>query len=259
MHFYKICGAGNDYLYLYKCDFDVDYGRLSKKISDRHYGVGGDGLIVLEPDKDCDCRMTMYNSDGSRGKICGNGVRGAVFLLSRNLKKSEYAISTDSGIKRAKTLFANAERGVFTVNMGGVKLLGGRDIKYNNKVYRACFADAGNLHAVVFCDNPQYLIERAETIIERENLFDYNVEFVKRENDGSFTIFVYEKGSGRTLSCGSGACAIYACALDNCLINGGEATLRFEGGKMLAYGRDGEVYLTGSSAFVCEGEFGGEK
>ena len=83
MRFFKICSAGNDYLYLFKPSAEIDYAALSKKVSDRHFGIGSDGLIVLENFSGCDCSVIMYNSDGSRGKICGNGIRGAAFLLSK--------------------------------------------------------------------------------------------------------------------------------------------------------------------------------
>lgn len=257
MRFFKICSTGNDYLYLFKPDTEVDYVTLSKKVSDRHFGVGSDGLIVLENGKDCDFGVVMYNNDGSRGKICGNGVRGAAFLLFKRQKKSEYVFSTDCGKIVAKTLFCNAERGVFTVDMGSATILNEKEIVFCKRLYNVCFVDAGNLHAVVFCDNPQKLIRQAEKFIKQENLGEYNVEFVKNDK-GVLIVYVYERGSGRTLSCGSGACAVYKCARQKEYVKG-EAVLLFEGGKMLAKEDGDHILLTGSSTYVCEVNYGDGK
>lgn len=257
MRFFKICSAGNDYLYLFKPDKQIDYAALSKKVSDRHFGIGSDGLIVLENFSDCDCSVIMYNSDGSRGKICGNGIRGAAFLLSARQKKLEYVLNTDCGKIRLKTLFRNDERGVFTADMGNMTVVGEKKIVFGGREYDVCFSDAGNLHAVVFCDKPQKLINQAVKFIKQENLSDYNVEFVKIENDGNLTVYVHERGSGRTLSCGSGACAVYKCALQKGYVSG-ETSLLFEGGKMLVKEENGHILLTGSSVYVCEAEYGDE-
>ena len=208
LEFTKMQGVGNDYIYVDARTQDVpDPSGLAKRLSDRHFGIGGDGLVLILPPANAAAHITMamYNADGSEGMMCGNAVRCvAEWLLERKVMSGNVVrIATKSGIKTVRRLREH----YYSVTMGSgtvekVQLVGIQDLTAVN---------IGNPHVVWFpqFDITRYDIKRLGRRIERSRLFPggTNVEFVRVVGDNALQMRVWERGSGETLGCGTGACA----------------------------------------------------
>ncbi len=220
-------GAGNDYLYVdcFSQPKPKNLAVLSRRISDRRFGVGSDGLILILPSSAADCRMEMYNADGSRGKMCGNGIRCvAKYVYDRGIaRKKELKIDSDSGIKkvlikryRGKVVGASVDMGKPVFERKKIPMRGkgadglGQRIRVLGKSFVADCLSMGNPHCVVFVrDENRVPIERFGPRLETHPLFPEktNVEFVRRMNNGDIAQRTWERGSGETMACGTGACA----------------------------------------------------
>ncbi|MCM2339382.1 MAG: diaminopimelate epimerase [Burkholderiales bacterium] len=263
--FYKYHGTGNDFIIIDNRNytFDTKDSEKIRSFCDRHFGIGADGIIFLENKDGADCFMNYYNSDGTIAEMCGNGIRClAKFFLektSSNLK--EISIDTRAGIKK---IICNGD-GSFSVDMG-LPIFSHTDFPNNFlelENYLFNFVSMGNPHAVAQINNLEEInIKTLGPKIENNKIFPnkINVEFIEKINDTHFKVKVWERGCGETLSCGTGACAIFAILTSNPparqnLAETKEITLEFPGGKLfLSKNEKDHVILRGPATFVFKGE-----
>lgn len=277
MKFTKMQGAGNDYIYINCFAENVpDPESLAVRLSDRHFGVGGDGIILICPSDSADIRMQMYNADGSDGKMCGNGIRCvAKYAYERELvSKTEFTVETGAGIK---TLFLTVENDIVkTVRVDmGIPSFECADIPVNAEMdefidmpievlgrsFDVTCVSVGNPHAVIFVDDVlKTNVEQLGPVIEAHPMFPerVNVEFVEAVDEKTLKMRVWERGSGETLACGTGACASLAAAV-KLGIAGRRARLILLGGELeIEWNADnGHIFLTGPAEFVFDGEITG--
>lgn len=275
LHFTKMHGTGNDYVYVNLFTETVENPeQLSIQISDRHFGIGSDGLILIAPSEIADCRMIMFNADGSEGAMCGNGIRCvAKYAYEHGIAKDTHMrIETKSGIK---TLELTVEEGIVTyvqVNMGQailkpenipVKADGDdfvdREISVDGKDYKVTCVSMGNPHCVVFTEGIDDLeLEKIGPKFENHELFPdrINTEFVEIIDEHTVKMRVWERGSGETISCGTGTCAVTVAAVLNGHCKGGEEIeVQIRGGRLYDTWLDsGEVLMKGPATTVFEGD-----
>lgn len=277
LNFTKMHGCGNDYIYV-NC-FDPqnaqavkDPSALAIRLSDRHFGIGSDGVILVCPSDIADAKMRMFNADGSEGKMCGNGIRCVgKFVYDYGIAvKPEIAIETLSGIK---TLQMEIENGVAvgaTVNMGAAildpaeiptRFTGDRAISVplsaNGTEHSVTCVSMGNPHCILFVDDVDSLeLEKIGPAFEKHEMFpeQINTEFIRVIDDHTLQMRVWERGSGETWACGTGACASAVAAVLNgyCPMNE-EITLHLRGGDLRVRYTEDAVYMTGPAVSVFEG------
>jgi diaminopimelate epimerase len=271
--FTKMHGIGNDYIYVDAFRNRVaDPVAVARRVSPRRTGIGADGLILIAPSTTADCRMEMYNADGSRGEMCGNGIRCvAKYAYEHELARANpMRIETDAGIKTLSLDVRNGRVEQATVDMGAPILDGphipiaseGRVIdaplEVDAATYRITCVSMGNPHCVLFVDELAALdLERVGPRFEHHPFFPrrVNTEFVRVNNPRELTMRVWERGSGETAACGTGACAVLVAAV---LTGRSErqATVHLPGGDLQIEWResDDHVYMTGSATEVFSGE-----
>lgn len=264
IEFIKYQACGNDYIYI-DCQDKMDYNFsvLSKKLSDRHFGIGGDGVVFIFDDNSSDCRMRMFNSDGSEGKMCGNAIRSVAKYMYdyRGIKKNIIKIQTASGIKSVEI-----SKDSYIAEMGKVSFINPDYTETNayakqialsieNKKFTTYLVSVGNPHAVIFQDIDDYY--SYAPLIEKYPLFidGINVEFVS-PNEKYLNVKVWERGSGKTLSCGTGACATAFSAIEEGLSKKNEwQKIKTEGGFLeVLITFDDFAYLKGESVEVFRGK-----
>jgi len=273
LSFTKMEGCGNDYLY-FNClsSLDFDPAAVSVRLSDRHFGVGGDGIILLCPSREADAKMRIFNADGSEGRMCGNGLRCAgKYLYDRGLvKRDTLKIETLSGVKTlllqtegGKALGARAGMGRadFSPESLPVSLPGDRaadvPVTIGGQLWRITCVSMGNPHCVVFCEDPERLdLPAVGPLFEKSALFPegVNTEFVRVISPAELSMRVWERGSGETLACGTGACAAVSAAVINgyCL-PGTDVKVRLRGGALTIRYTEEEVLMTGPAREVFQG------
>ncbi len=276
LKFTKMHGIGNDYIYCSTFDQEINNPEaLSVRLSDRHFGIGGDGIILVCPSDVADAKMRMFNLDGSEGKMCGNGIRCVgKFLYDHNMidikEKDEITIETLSGIKNLKAYTQDGIVKSLRVDMGKAELnpknipvVCDKEKMINEKVnisgedYNVTCVSMGNPHCVVFIDNVDGLdIEDIGPKFENDPIFPerVNTEFVKVLNDHTIKMRVWERGSGETWACGTGACAVAVAACENGFCKKGEdITIKLKGGDLVINYTDDTVYMTGDAEKVFDG------
>ncbi len=256
--FYKYHGTGNDFIMIDNLDGSFNIESLDIKfLCDRHFGIGADGLILLENSKNADCFMNYYNADGTVAEMCGNGVRcmAKFFMEKTKSKKKDLSIDTRAGIKR---VVVNNDDS-FSVNMG-VPAFSHKDFPESPLVLENIkfqFVSMGNPHAVGMVEDLSKInIKELGPKIENNSNFPnkINVELVEKVSDTHFKVKVWERGSGATLACGTGACAVYA-ILKKEGNSQKEVGLEFPGGDLyLSENKEGEIILRGPAEYVFEGE-----
>lgn len=273
MKFTKMQGCGNDYVYV-DCTKGMmeNVPEIAVKVSDRHFGIGSDGLILIRPSTSADFMMDMYNNDGSRSGMCGNGIRCvAKFVYDKGLtNKTNLQIETSSGIKDIDLTVEEGKVTQVTVDMGApitkpslipVKsekdLLIGEPIWIGDTAYEITCVSMGNPHAVVFVEDLELPLETIGPLFENHEIFPerVNTEFVQVINRKHIKMRVWERGSGETLACGTGACAsVIACILNG--LTDHEVTVSLLGGDLVIRYNEEEdkVYMTGPAVTVFEGE-----
>lgn len=275
MNFTKMHGCGNDYVYVDLFENSIeDPAALSVKISDRHYGVGGDGLITIGPSEKADFRMRIYNADGSEAEMCGNGVRCVgKFVYDKGLTdKTELDIETGAGVKHLSLCVENGKVARVTVDMGAPVLEAesipvlaksspviGMPVAAEGQTYALTCVSMGNPHAVTFAEDPYAVdIETIGRALETSPVFPRraNIEFIKVVSEKEIIMRVWERGSGETWACGTGACA----AVTACILNGktgDEVLVHLRGGDLsIRYDRaSGRVFMTGAAEEVFTGEW----
>ena len=274
MKFTKLQGCGNDYVYV-DCTKELidNIPETAIKVSDRHFGIGSDGLILIRSSDKADFMMDMYNSDGSRGKMCGNGIRCvAKFVYDKGLTdKTKLKIETLSGIKELELTVENGEVTWVTVDIGApitrpslIPVRSDKDILIkepivvDGQVYEITCVSMGNPHAVVFVEDTDSLpLETIGPGFEHHELFPERVytEFIQVLDRIHIKMRVWERGSGETLACGTGACA----SVVACILNGytdHEVTVSLLGGELVIRYDDkaNTVYMTGPAVKVFDGE-----
>ena len=273
IRFTKMEGCGNDYIYVSTFDQQIDYfPALAKTLSDRHFGIGGDGVIYICPSDKADAQMRMFNEDGSEGMMCGNGIRCvAKFLYEKGIAKKEtIAIETRSGIKQIRLQFSDGEVVGATVDMGKAVLspaqipvlseepvVVNRKTTIGNKEYAITCVGMGNPHCIVFVPDPYALdLEKIGPIFENDPMFPErtNTEFIHVIDSTHLDMRVWERGSGETLACGTGACAsVVAATLNGYCEKGTPVSVRLRGGELTVTYTDENVLMTGKANTVFEG------
>ena len=276
MKFTKMQGIGNDYVYVNCLQETIENpSELAKKISDRHYGVGSDGLIMINPSDKADFEMEMYNADGSRGEMCGNGIRCvAKYVYDYGLTdKTSISVETLAGIKYLDLTVEDGKVVLVKVDMGKpmlrpeeVPVVSEKEevidepITVDGQEYRMPCVSMGNPHAVVFIDQDvkEFPLETVGVKFENHERFPkrVNTEFVNVLDRHTAQMRVWERGSGETLACGTGACAVaVACALNG--LTEDEVTVKLLGGDLqIKWDREkNTVYMTGPAEVVFDGEW----
>ncbi|MDE7366311.1 MAG: diaminopimelate epimerase [Lachnospiraceae bacterium] len=274
MKFTKMEGLGNDYIYINCFQETVDNPKeLAVRYSDRHFGIGSDGLILIKPSAVADFCMDMYNADGSQAEMCGNGIRcvGKYVYDYGLTNKTQVSVETLAGIKYLDLIVENQKVTSVTVDMGMPVLCPSEipvaldqeqavdvPIVINDCEYRMTCVSMGNPHAVIFVDHVHdFPLSTIGPLFECHQLFPnrINTEFVEIINDSEVNMRVWERGSGETLACGTGACAsTVACILNHKTKD--EITLHLLGGDLkVRWDRaENKVYMTGPANIVFEGE-----
>lgn len=281
MKFTKMHGAGNDYIYVNGFEEKIlDRRKAAVSLSDRHFGIGADGLICVDPSNVADVRMDMYNADGSVGKMCGNGVRCvAKYAYDNGLaRKREISVETLSGVKYINLIFnKDGEVTGAMVDMGepilhpdeipalfeGEEAIS-RPLVVAGQTYDVTLVSMGNPHCIVFVDDVRKLkIEEIGPKFENHNRFPdrINTEFVHVIEANRLDMRVWERGSGETLACGTGTCAtVVACVLNGFCHKDEEIQVNLLGGTLIIKwdSTDNHVYMTGPAETVFTGEYLGK-
>lgn len=284
MKFTKMHGIGNDYVYVNCFKEKVDNPEeVARFVSDRHFGIGSDGLILIKPSEIADCEMDMYNADGSRGKMCGNGIRCvAKYVYDYGITdKTQISVATGSGVKYLDLTVENGKVSLVKVDMGAPILKAAQipvdvsalkpsaalceesqvvaeTICVNGKEHKITCVSMGNPHGIVCVDDVDGLdIEKIGPHFETHPAFPdrVNTEFIHVIDRKTVQMRVWERGSGETWACGTGACAVAVA----CILNGwteDEVTVKLRGGdlKIQWERQKNTVFMTGPATVVFDGE-----
>ena len=272
--FAKMQTCGNDYIFLENFDGEITCPEsLCVTFCDRHYGIGADGIILMERSRKADARMLMYNADGSRGAMAGNALRCmAKYLYDNNIvRKDVMTIETDTGVKTVTVYTTNGKVTSAAVDMGYATLdttalhlnlpekeIVDYPVTIGGEKYAITCVDMGNPHCVVFCPRVDGVnVEQVGPQFEHADYFPdrINTEFIRVVNKNTIKMRVWERGSGETLACGSGACAAVVAAVANNLCSkGSDVTVKVRGGDLVVNYTDEKVTLTGDAKLVYTGQ-----
>lgn len=274
MKFTKMHGIGNDYVYVNCFQETVDNpGEVARKVSDRHFGIGSDGLILIKPSDVADGKMEMYNADGSQGAMCGNGIRCvAKYMYDYGITdKTSISVETKSGIKYLDLTVKDGKVDTVKVNMGSPILKASEipvvsekeqvvseSVEVDGKEWKITCVSMGNPHAITYVDDVKNLdLEKIGPKFENHEIFPdrVNTEFVRVIDRKTVEMRVWERGAGETLACGTGACAVVVSSVLNELTEE-EVTVKLLGGDLkIRWDREENlVYMTGSATTVFDGE-----
>ena len=281
MKFTKMHGIGNDYVYVNCFQEQINHPEeVARRVSDRHFGIGSDGLILIKPSDRADFEMDMYNADGSRGAMCGNGIRCvAKYVYDYGLTdKTHISVATGSGVKELELMIENGKVARVKVDMGEPGLLASQvpvvsendpqicpdekvtdcPVGVGGKEYRMTCVSMGNPHCVVQVENVDAMeIQKIGPLFEHHRIFPdrVNTEFIEVLDRGHVKMRVWERGSGETLACGTGACAVGVACMENGWVDehvrvslrGGDLEILWDRAK-------NRVFMTGEAAVVFDGE-----
>ena len=274
--FTKMHGCGNDYIYINGFDINIQNPEeLSKVVSDRRFGIGSDGLVLICPSTSADAKMRMFNIDGSEGKMCGNAIRCvAKYVYDRNIvRKETITIETLSGIKIIKLKVVEGEVQLATVDMGtpilepkeipiiteAKDILVNYPISIEGNTYYITPVSMGNPHCVLFHEDIYSIdLPTIGPSFEYNSIFPegVNTEFIQLESKTVLHMRVWERGSGETWACGTGACAaVVAAVLNGYCDKNTDVTVKLKGGDLLIRYTDESVYMTGPATLVFDGTF----
>ena len=276
MKFTKMHGCGNDYIYINGFDEHVkpeEKPELARRFSDRHFGIGGDGVIFINPSKEADFEMEMYNADGSRAEMCGNGIRcvGKYVYDKGMTDKTDISVISFGKVRYLKLEVEDKKVSTVRVNMGAPELSADKipviseneqvideNIEVNGQIYKMTCVSMGNPHAVVFVEDVSDLVlEEIGPLFENHERFPrrINTEFVQVIDEKHVKMRVWERGTGETLACGTGCCATaVACVLNGLTLD--QVTVELSGGELkIEWDRkENLIYMTGPAQTVFEGE-----
>ena len=260
MHFTKMHGLGNDYLYVYG-EVPKNIETLSAKLSERHFGAGSDGMIYISPSDIADFKMRIFNADGSEAKMCGNGIRcvGKYVYDKGYTDKTRLKIETLSGIKYLNLTVSAGKVKLVTVNMGTAITEYEKTINLSGNMINCIPVSVGNPHAVIFVEDIEKApISEIGPLLEHHEAFPdgVNVEFVQVISERELRMRVWERGSGITMACGTGACAVVAAAVSkNICKREKQISVYLDGGILkIQIDNDDTVMMTGPAETVYEGE-----
>ena len=274
MKFTKMHGIGNDYVYVNCLKENVENpSEVAIKISDRHFGIGSDGLILIKTSDVADGKMEMYNADGSQGAMCGNGIRCvAKYMYDYGITdKTSISVETKSGIKYLDLTLKNGKVDTVKVNMGApilkaseIPVISEKEqvisepVTIDGKEWKITCVSMGNPHAITYIDDVKHLeIEKIGPKFENHEIFPdrVNTEFVHVIDRNTVEMRVWERGSGETYACGTGACAVAVSSILNGLTEE-EVTVKLLGGDLKIFWNreENRVYMTGSATKVFDGE-----
>ncbi len=276
MKFTKMHGCGNDYIYVDASREHVPQEQkpeIVRRLSDRHFGIGGGGVIFIHPSREADFEMEMYNMDGSRAEMCGNGIRCvAKFVYDKHLTdKTSISVASCGKVKYLELVVEEGEVSTVKVNMGSPILKAadipvisskeeviGDEIEVNGQTYSMTCVSMGNPHGVVFLEDIDSLaLEEIGPCFENHQRFPkrVNTEFVKVIDEETIQMRVWERGTGETLACGTGACAAVVASVLNGLAKE-QATVKLAGGNLQVNWdrKENLVYMAGPAVTVFEGE-----
>ena len=258
MHFTKMHGLGNDYLYVYG-EVPENIESLCISLSDRHFGAGSDGMIYINKSDEADFSMCIFNADGSEAMMCGNGIRcvGKYVYDKGYTDKTDISVSTLSGIKKLHLSVAFGKVKSVDVDMGKTLVEGDSEVNACGKSITLTKVNVGNPHAVIFCEDAEKEdIEKLGKAVESLFKGGINVEFVSLVSENEVRMRVWERGSGITLACGTGACAAAAAAIAKGICFGSNPVkVNLDGGSLLIkIDKDGSCTMSGPAAFVYEGD-----
>lgn len=273
MKFTKMHGLGNDYVYVNCFEEKIDNPpAVARFVSDRHFGIGSDGLIMINPSKTADFEMEMYNADGSRGEMCGNGIRCvAKYVYDYGLTdKTQISVETLGGLKYLDLAVEDGKVSLVKVDMGKpeleadlIPIISEREqvidepIEVDGKEYHMTGVSMGNPHAVIYVDDVKGLdLEKIGPKFENHERFPkrINTEFVHCIDRQTVEMRVWERGSGETLACGTGACAVAVSSILNNLTDT-QVTVKLLGGDLqIEWDREKDrVFMTGPATVVFDG------
>ena len=266
-------GTGDDYIFINNFDGSVTCPEsLSILFSDRHCGIGADGLVLIEKSSVADAKMRIFNADGSEGKMAGNSIRcvGKYLYDSKTVNKPKMTIETGSGVRELELHCFNSMVNLVTVDMGKVcfepakipvnlpdKKIIERDVRIGGRPYKITWLSIGNPHCVVICSNVYNIdLKSVGPEFESASIFPerINTEFVKIIDRKTIRMRVWERGNGETPACGTGACAAAAAAVEAGFCDKNtDISVRVDGGELTVRYTDDAVYLTGNAVKVFEG------
>ncbi|MGC8964832.1 MAG: diaminopimelate epimerase [Brevinematia bacterium] len=278
IEFTKAEALGNDYILLdlFKNDYHSLIPRMNKisqLLSDRHFGIGGDGVILIIPKDEYDCEMRIFNADGSEAEMCGNGIRQVARYFYENIsKKDKISVYTKAGVKvveiiKNKDLFFKVDMGEPDLRSNSVvdnslipeKTIINKEFDFGFNKFKITTISMGNPHCVIFVDDLGNLdISSIGPRIENHKLFPnrVNVEFVKVISEGEIAMRVWERGSGETMACGTGACASVVATIVNEISRKRKIKVHLLGGDLdIEWGKDNHIYMTGGANLVFNGTF----
>lgn len=272
MDFYKMQGAGNDFIFIEDFKYSIaDECELAKKLCDRHFGIGADGLVIVRKSDVADSKMVIINSDGSRANMCGNAIRcfGKYIYENNIINSTKFSVETGDGIKDIEIILEENKVKYVRVYMGkasydgkdiplnGLENLINTDVNVENKVYKMTTVLMGVPHTVIFEDNEEYDVVEEGSKIEKFNLFKEgtNVNFVKIVDKNHIRVNTWERGAGATLACGTGCSACVVVSKKLGLVDSNdEIFVKAPGGELIIEVLGDNVYMKGPAEVVFEGK-----
>ena len=254
LDFFKMHAQGNDYIYFDLIDKpfpDIDFSKLAIKLSKRNFSIGSDGIVLILSSEICDAKMRMFNADGSEAKMCGSALRCVSYYLSQKTSKDEVTVKTLSGIKTG--LVKDKKEELVTIDLGVPTFIQDEDIIIND--HTGSLISVGNPHFVTFTKSLSENIanDQGPIIDDPVNFPDcINVEFVKIINKNEIEIKIWERGSGATLACGTGACAATFCGIKKGILSS-PIKVQMPGGSVTVELKENNIFLTGKVEYVFSG------
>lgn len=254
LDFFKMQAQGNDYIYFDFIDKpfpNIDISKLAIKLSNRNFNIGSDGIVLILNSTTCDAKMRMFNADGSEGKMCGSALRCVSYYISQKTGKNEVKVETLSGIKIG--LIKDINERLITIDLGVPEFIRNEEIEINN--HTGSLISVGNPHFVTFVKSFSENIAKYQgSIIDNPAYFpdSINVEFVKKISKHEIEIKVWERGSGATLACGTGACAASFCGIEKGILSS-PVNVQMPGGSVTVELKKSNIFLTGKVEYVFDG------
>lgn len=269
--FQKFQGTGNDFIIFKDIDVsNINHNELAKRVCNRNFGVGADGMMIVRESSIADVKMSFYNADGSIATMCGNGIRCfAKFVYENNIvNNSNFEVETLAGIMKVEVEIKEAKVNLVTVNLGKPLFFANqipmttdnekyinKEIEIYGKKIKISSLVIGTIHTVVFTDDFEEInLEEIGKSIENNKLFPMktNVNFCKIIDKSNIEVLTWEKGVGMTLSCGTGAAAS---SIVSSIVHGCDKKIKvnLKGGQLMIEDKEGEIYMTGTAKLICKG------
>lgn len=272
MNFYKMQGAGNDFIFIEDFNYEIkEECLLAKKLCDRHFGIGADGLVIVRKSEVANAKMVIINADGSRANMCGNAIRcfGKYVYEHQIANGNKFSVETGDGVKEIEIILENDKVKYVRVYMGNpsydgldiplnnIESLIEREITVDNKTYKMTTVLVGVPHTIIFEEDKEYNVVEEGSKIEKLDLFKEgsNVNFVKIIDETHIRVNTWERGAGATLACGTGCCASVVVAKKLGLVDKEkEIFVKAPGGELIIEVLEKNVYMKGPAEVSFEGK-----